>query len=102
MKLDILLSIFPFYLVLSPFTYFIDLFTEEVIGDPTTIESQTNKSRQERQRCHSDLEASTSLGSNHSSGNSTPQRNSRFRASLTKMSPDVARRSFGRLGRTLR
>lgn len=68
------------------------LFSEEVIG-PT---SATNKT--DRQRCHSDLEASTSVDN---SGSET-LRSGRFHASFSRYSPDVARRSFGRLGRTLR
>ncbi|KAI6170717.1 hypothetical protein M3Y97_01121600 [Aphelenchoides bicaudatus] len=63
---------------------------EEVIGP-------TSANKTDRQRCHSDLEPSTSIGS---SGPSTP-RNSRFHAPFSRYSPDVARRSFGRLGRTL-
>jgi hypothetical protein len=65
---------------------------EEVIG------SSSANTTADRQRCHSDLEPSTSIGS---SGPSTP-RSGRFHAPFSKYSPDVARRSFGRLGRTLR
>ncbi|CAD5222596.1 unnamed protein product [Bursaphelenchus okinawaensis] len=71
---------------------------EELIGP---VPERPNLGKNDsRTRCHSELEATTSLSS-VSSEPAGPQRNSRFRASFTKMSPDVARRSFGRLSRTL-
>ncbi|KAI6237601.1 hypothetical protein M3Y95_00282500 [Aphelenchoides besseyi] len=69
---------------------------EELIGSDS---ASAIPNRPDRQRCHSDLEPSTSLGNNSSAPN-TP-RNSRFHASFSRYSPDVARRSFGRLSRTL-